>query len=81
MRPLHRSLERFRCAFRRQGVGSGQINQPPCSRPKSVQKLNLVTSLRRPKHLNFGLMYFFMFDSPFRFRLDLLQQVKNVFSI
>ena len=32
----------------------------------SAQKLNLVTSLRRPKHFRLGLTYFFIVNSPFR---------------
>jgi len=44
----------------------------PCVRlviTSLVQKLNLVTSRRRPKHLSIGLLYFFMVNSAFRFSL------------
>src|SRR5580700_10662804 len=62
------------CAFRTQGADS-ELPNSRSSLPIVVitslfQKLSLVTSRRRPKHLRLGFVYFFMVISAFPFSFD-----------
>ena len=64
----------FGGAFRRQEVRLGTailaLLALACRYYQALQKLNLVTSLRRPKHLSLGLIYIFMVVFAFQSRLE-----------
>jgi hypothetical protein len=64
LRSCARELQRlFPTARSRFGPAKLALLALACPHCRSVQKLNLVTSLKRPKHLRRGLTYFFMVDS------------------